>query len=67
MRNTPDDDYRMRAEELRMRAASIRWTEARVSLLKVAETYDALAQISRQRVNSDIRFLPSPVPEWDCR
>jgi hypothetical protein len=34
----------MRAEELRMRAASIRWTEARASLLKVAETYDALAR-----------------------
>ena len=27
-----------------MRAASIGWAEARASLLKVAETYDALAQ-----------------------
>ena len=27
-----------------MRAASISWAEARASLLKVAETYDALAQ-----------------------
>ena len=37
-------DYRMRAEELRMRAASIEWDEARANILKVAETYDALAQ-----------------------
>jgi hypothetical protein len=37
-------DYRMRAEELRMRAASITWAEARSNILKVAETYDALAQ-----------------------
>jgi hypothetical protein len=37
-------DYRMRAEELRMRAASIGWAEARASILKVAETYDALAR-----------------------
>jgi hypothetical protein len=37
-------DYRTRAEELRMHAASISWAEARASLLKVAETYDALAQ-----------------------
>jgi hypothetical protein len=48
--NSSDDarlrtaDYRMGAEELRMRAASIRWAEARASLFKVAETYDALAQ-----------------------
>ena len=34
----------MRAEELRMRAASIEWGEARASILKVAETSDALAQ-----------------------
>ena len=38
-------DYRMRAEELRMRAASIQWDEARANILKVAETYDALAQV----------------------
>ncbi|MBV9432504.1 MAG: hypothetical protein JO137_11840 [Hyphomicrobiales bacterium] len=37
-------DYRMRAEELRMRATSITWAEARANILKVAETYDALAQ-----------------------
>jgi hypothetical protein len=37
-------NYRMRAEELRMRAASITWAEARSDILKVAETYDALAQ-----------------------
>ena len=37
-------DYRMRAEELRMRAASIQWDKARANILKVAETYDALAQ-----------------------
>jgi hypothetical protein len=37
-------DYRMRAEELRIRAASIEWDEARANILKVAETYDALAQ-----------------------
>ena len=34
----------MRAEELRMRAASIQWDKARANILKVAETYDALAQ-----------------------
>lgn len=54
MSDTPDNsfdavrlraaDYRMRAEELRMRAASITWAEARSDILKVAETYDALAQ-----------------------
>jgi hypothetical protein len=27
-----------------MRAASIQWEEARANMLKVAETYDALAQ-----------------------
>jgi hypothetical protein len=37
-------DYRMRAEELRMRAESIGWADIRASLLKVADTYDELAQ-----------------------
>jgi hypothetical protein len=36
--------YRMRAEELRMRAESISWADIRASLLKVAITYDFLAQ-----------------------
>ena len=37
-------NYRMKAEELRTRAASIRLADIRTSLLDGADTYDQLAQ-----------------------
>jgi hypothetical protein len=36
-------DYRTRAENARLRAASIEWADVRASLLEVADTYDKLA------------------------
>jgi hypothetical protein len=68
MLDTPDqplDDpkacaarYRARAEEVRKRAASIRWAEVRSSLLETADTYDALAQtiedIAERQARADL-------------
>ena len=58
-------DYRMRAEELRMRAELIGWADIRASMLKVAMTYDELAQTvsdiaqkqTQQRRASACRFM----------
>jgi hypothetical protein len=56
-------DYRMRAEELRMRAASITWPEARSNILKVAETYDALAQTVEDIAERQTRpWMPGEKP-----
>lgn len=56
-------DYRMRAEELRMRAASITWAEARANILKVAETYDALAQTVEDIAERQTRpWVPGETP-----
>jgi hypothetical protein len=56
-------DYRMRAEELRMRAASITWAEARSNILKVAETYDALAQTVEDIAERQTRpWMPGEKP-----
>jgi hypothetical protein len=37
-------EYRARADDVRRRAASIRWADIRKNMLAVADTYDALTQ-----------------------
>ena len=53
----------MRAEELRMRAAWIEWDEAKANILKVAETYDALAKTIEDIADGQTRpWMPGERP-----
>jgi hypothetical protein len=55
-------DYRMRAEELRMRAAAITFADIQSSLLEVANTYDALAQAIENAAEKQRSPDPSESP-----